>query len=183
MKKTCIILTILLAVLLLVACGAEDKKQTPTAPDKPESTVEPTKPVETKPVESLPAETPDDPVDPNFPTFEVGYYAGNEFIHIKSTKELADCLSIMANLCGEGKAFNGIGVHLYGYEVQKSDISGIPYCHLSYGTKDNLMTVMGFGHDVLGELDAHLVVELLRICPYFTKVEFFFVKDPTAPVR
>lgn len=184
MKITYIITALLLTVLLLCACGSQDKKQTPIAPETLESTAVPTKPVESQPNETKPVETPDDPVDPvdpNFPTFEVGYYAGKDFILIKNTEELKNCLSMMQTLCGEGKPFQGIGVRLHGFEVQKSDVNGLPYCHVSYGTKENLLTVFGFEYDVLGELDATLVSELLRMCPYFTKAEFYPVADATHP--
>lgn len=113
--------------------------------------------------------------------FEVGYYAGNAFYRIQSTDELASCLAMLQGLCGEGKPYGGIGVRLYGYEVQKGDVSGLPYCHLSHGTKDDPLTVFGFKYDVLGELDATVVSDLLRMCPYFTKAEFYLVTDPTNP--
>ena len=113
--------------------------------------------------------------------FEVGYYAGNAFYRIQSTDELASCLAMLQGLCGEGKPYGGIGVRLYGYEVQKGDVSGLPYCHLSHGTKDDPLTVFGFKYDVLGELDATVVSDLLRMCPYFTKAEFYLVADPTNP--
>ena len=178
MKKAYIILTVILLACLFCACGAKEEKM-PTATKDPESTVVSESPVQTEPTET--PETPDDPIDPDFPVFEVGYYAGKEFILIKNKTELASCLSTLQGLCGEGKPYEGIGVRLHGLEVQKGDVSGLPYCHLSYGTKDYLLTVFGFKYDVLGELNADIVAELLRMCPYFTKAEFYLVADPTSP--
>lgn len=108
-------------------------------------------------------------------------YLNGESENVYSPRDLQNWLDRVSDACMDGEAYDGMGVYLHGFEVQKSDLTGIPYCHISYGTKENPMTVLGFGHDVIAELDAALVADMLSICPYFTLVEFFAVQDANSP--
>ncbi len=132
-------------------------------------------------VELVPASASDGADDGEFPDFEVGVYAGDAFVSIHNTRELAECLSALAESCNGGKAYDGIGVHLYGFEVETDHLTGIPYCHLSYGAQGKTATVLGFKHDVITDLDASLIVDLLLICPYFERVVFFPVSNAAQP--
>ena len=120
--------------------------------------------------------------DPNFPEFEVTMYLGGEKEKIFNTRHLEVQLQKMADACKEGAAYKGMGVYLHGFEVQKGDITGVPYCYLSYGTKDQPKTVLGFDGEAIQKLDAKSVVDLILLCPYFTSVDFFASKNPQEPV-
>ncbi len=119
--------------------------------------------------------------DPDFPEFEVTMHLGSQEVKIHNTRHLQVQLDKLAQACQNGKSYDGMGVYLHGYEVQASDLTGIPYCHISHGSKNEPMTILGFRHDVIGQLDAKLVVDMLSICPYFTSVEFFAADDADKP--
>jgi len=122
---------------------------------------------------------PDEP----FPVCEVGYYEGDTWIPLKSRRDLTKAMISMEKLCDGGKAYDGVGVRLVGFAVEKGDLTGIPYCHLSHLNGAKATTVLGFRHDVLPELDAKLIVDMIMICPYFERVEFYLTENAENPVR
>ncbi len=119
--------------------------------------------------------------DPEFPQFDVTMYLDDEEVKVTNNRQLQVLLNELADACKGGQAYEGMGAYLHGFEVQSTDLTGIPYCHISHGSKNEPMTVLGFRYDVIGQLDAELVVDMLSICPYFTSVEFFAADDADKP--
>ena len=109
-------------------------------------------------------------------------YLNGESENIDSPRDLQNWLDNFINACVGDKACDGVGVYLHGFEVQKGDLTGIPYSHISYGTKDEPMTILGFPRAAIANLKADFIVDMLSICPYFTLVEFFLTENADKPV-
>ena len=119
--------------------------------------------------------------DGEFPVYLVGVFDEGNFVQIKNRTEFAKWLETLIERCQEGKAYGGIGVNMVGFEVGRSELTGIPYSHLSYSS-DPIGTVLGLSYEVVAALDSKLIVDLLVLCPHFSRVEFYLTKDASKPV-
>lgn len=119
--------------------------------------------------------------DGEFPAYFVGVRDGKNLVQVHNRTEFASWLKTLVARCEEGKAYGGIGVNMVGFEVSSSELSGIPYSHLSYG-RGTTATLLGISSEVVAAMDSKLIVDLLVLCQHFERVEFYLVKDAANPV-